>query len=55
MNQIMLEMAIGRQLTELELKVMNWVNGWELETSGALMGLIMDAQEAGFQKALNNR
>lgn len=34
------EFLIGRELTEKEIRVVKWLNGWEKDTSGAIAHLI---------------
>lgn len=55
MNEIMLEMAIGRQLTEVEKESMEQVNRWDRRAASTLMSLMLAARDAGFRAALKSR
>ncbi|MEC0231269.1 hypothetical protein [Paenibacillus alba] len=52
MNKIMLEKAIGRELTDAEKITVEWVNCWEKETGLNLMGLVLAAKENGFSQGV---
>lgn len=45
------EYLIGRKLTEKELRTIEWLNGWEEETSSTIARLILAAYQNGEREA----
>ncbi|WP_157688721.1 hypothetical protein [Paenibacillus rubinfantis] len=55
-NQDNIERLIGRKLTDKELRTIEWLNGWEKDTSGTIAHLIKTAYLNGrLEKRLNSK
>ncbi|MFB6471245.1 hypothetical protein ACFCW7_00125 [Paenibacillus glucanolyticus] len=50
-NKIGVKHLIGRELTHQETSVLEWLNGWEEETSSTIAGLIQAAHQHGKQES----
>ncbi|MPY20259.1 hypothetical protein [Paenibacillus glucanolyticus] len=52
-NKIGVKHLIGRELTNQETSVLEWLNGWEEETSSIIAGLIHAAYQHGKQESIS--
>ncbi|AWP30733.1 hypothetical protein [Paenibacillus sp. Cedars] len=52
-NKIGVKHLIGRELTNQETSVLEWLNGWEEETSSTIAGLIQAAYQHGKQESIS--
>lgn len=53
-NKIILKSLIGRELTETEIRKIEWLNGWDQETSSAIAQIIKAAYQNGLREAQSN-